>query len=287
MKRIILILTGCLIINTSYGQDAKDYYAKGMTAIKEQKLDEAISFFDKSIELKKDEYVVWYNRGIVKSWQRKYKEAIVDFNQTIVLNPTYKKAYNSRANQKNDITDYDGALADYNAAIKLDSLYIDALYNRGVLLELLGKREEACKDFNVAYSLGDEQSKRKAEKCKEPAPTGIYSILRLTKTAADNKYGFSSDKPVKVGPGPDGGPANQRAYLNLLRDINGKPIEYKRVQSCCGYNSENGFLGVAMVDKYEIYYTNKQGEQAKAFVYISMYDYEEPQVLVGFKTVEK
>jgi hypothetical protein len=103
--------------------------------------------------------------------------------------------------------------------------------------------------------------------------------------ATDKRYGFSSEYPVKVGKGPGGGPANQKAYLNLLRDAQGNPIEYVRLGSCCSYPSESGFLGMAMVDMYQITYRNEDGKKKKDTIYISFYDYEEPKILYGFKTI--
>jgi tetratricopeptide (TPR) repeat protein len=285
MRRIILTSICWIILTAGFGQNASELFQKGQEAIKAEEFDEAISYFDKSIALKDDEFVVWYSRAIVKGWQKRFEEAILDFDQSIKLNPAHKKSYNGRACAKQDITDYDGAIADFNQAIKIDDKYIDAIYNRATLYDLLGKRDEACKDFNSAFKLGDEQAKRKVERCKEAQSKDLHPIIRLTKTAENDKYGFSSDNPIKVGPGPDGGPANQRAYLNLLRDVNGKPINYERVESCCDYKSENGFFGMAKLDKYEIYYTDEKGKDAKSFVYISMYDFEEPQILFGFKTV--
>ena len=88
-----------------------------------------------------------------------------------------------------------------------------------------------------------------------------------------------------VGTGPNGGPANQETYLELLRDIKGKPIKYIRIRSCCDYESENGFFGMAKLDQYEITYLNEKGEEQKVAVYISFYDYEEPLIIFGFKTI--
>lgn len=285
MKRIILTTICWIILTAVFGQDINEYFQKGQDAIKAEKLDEAIAYFDKAIALKNDEVAIWYNRATVKSWLKRYEEAILDFDQAIKLNPNHKKSFNGRACAKQDITDYNGAMADFNQAIKIDDKYIDAIYNRGTLYNLLSKRDEACQDFNLAYKLGDEQSKNKVDRCKEATPKNVHPILYLTKTADNNQYGFTSDNPVKVGLGPNGGPANQRAYLNLLRDINGKPIYYERIGSCCDYKSDNGFLGLAKLDKYEIYYTNEKGQDVNTIVYISMYDYEEPQILFNFKTV--
>ena len=287
MTRIILII--CLIgFRSAFGQDAQLFYQKGLDAIKSKQYEDAIKNFDEAIKLKNDEFGIWYNRGIVKSWLRRYEEAIEDFNQVIILNPEYKKAYNNRANCKQDITDYESALEDYNSAIKLDSQYIDAIYNRAELYQLLGQFEKACIDFNLTYKLGDQDSERNVERCKDTSSfKGLNSILKLTVRAENDKYGFSPEYPVKVGTGSKGGPANQRSYLNLLRDIKGSPIEYARLGGCCPYQSKNAAMGMAMVDKYEIKYFDKNDKQQTSIVYISFYDYEAPKILSGFNTISK
>ncbi len=244
MKKLILSIICCTLLTSVFGQDGKEYFDKGISAINDRKLDEAISYFDKSIAAKNDEFIVWYNRGIVKSWQRRLEESIVDFNQAIILNPQFKKSYNSRGNSRQDLTDYQGALADYNMAVSLDSKYIDAIYNRGELYELLGNKDKACEDFNLALNLGDSISQRKVDRCNDTTKSKIviHSILRLTKSADNKKYGFTSENPIMVGTGPNGGPANQRAYLNLLRDPQGKPVKYERLSSCSITNRTTAYL---------------------------------------------
>ena len=113
----------------------------------------------------------------------------------------------------------------------------------------------------------------------------VHEIITLTKQAESGKYGLTGESPVKVGKGPKSGPANQRAYLELLRDGQGEPVEYKRVGSCCAYKSENGFGGYALVDRYEVVYKDKEGSKKKTILYISFYDYEEPMIPVGFSAV--
>lgn len=71
--------------------------------------------------------------------------------------------------------------------------------------------------------------------------------------------------PVKVG----GGPAKQREYLDALRDAQGNTISYDRRGSCCGYESKNGLLGLALVDKYEVTYRDADNKKQKIFIYIS------------------
>lgn len=110
----------------------------------------------------------------------------------------------------------------------------------------------------------------------------VYEIKSLTKKAESEQYGLTPEQPVKVGKGPKSGPANQRDYLDLLRDGQGNPISYERLGSCCPYESENGFMGLAMVDQYEVKYKDKSGKKKKTVIYISFYDYEEPLIPFGF-----
>ena len=287
MKQIILTAICWTIWTTSFGQDAQKYHEQGLEKAEAGELEEAIKLFDKSIELKADEYVVWYNRGIAKNMLGLYEESLPDFEQIIKLYPDYKKGYLNRGTTRKHLTDYEGALEDYSYAIQLDPNYADAYYNRGLFYEMLSKKYSACSDYNKANEFGLEEAQEKVEKCNDTTKNiiSIHPILRLTKTADNEKYGFTPEKPIMAGTGPNGGPANQRAYLNLLRDAKGKPLKYKRLSSCCDYKSENGFFGIAKLDKYEIAYLNEKGKEKTAIVYISFYDYEEPQILFGFKTV--
>lgn len=115
--------------------------------------------------------------------------------------------------------------------------------------------------------------------------TNLYEITELTKKATSEKYGLTGEMPVKVGTGRHGGPSNQIAYLELLRDVHGNPIAYRRVGSCCRYKSANALFGdYALVDSYEVMYEDEKGEKRKAIIYISFYDYEELLIPIGFKS---
>jgi tetratricopeptide (TPR) repeat protein len=286
MKQVISAFLVICFIGISYSQDAEAFYNKAMAKAEAGELEEAIELLGKSIELNDTEYVAWYNRGIARNALGLYEESLADFERTLELYPTYKKGYLNRGTTKKHLTDYEGAIADYTKALELDSAFTDAYYNRGLVYELLGKKDLACADFAKARTLGMERAQRKVDQCNDTSDHSIrHSILRLEKTASDDTYGFSQDNPIRVGTGPDGGPANQHTYLDLLRDAQGKPVKYERQGSCCAYDSPNGFLGTALLDIYVITYLDAKGKKKTKSVYISFYDYEEPMILQGFKTV--
>lgn len=289
MKKILLTAVCWTLLTTTFGQNerAREFYEKGLERAQAEKFEEAIEFFSKSIELQPEDYYSWFNRGLAKKILGLYEDALIDLDQTVKLAPKYKNGYLTRGSTRKRLTDYNGAISDYNNAIKLDANYAEAYYNRGLVYEMLSKNDSACADFKKAMDSGMKAALKRVDKCNDTTKRiiKIHPILRLTKTADSEKYGFTSDKPILVGTGTDGGPANQRAYLDLLRDQQGKPLKYKRLSSCCEYKSANGFFGLATLDEYEIIYLNEKGKEKRATVYISFYDYEEPLILFGFKTV--
>ena len=116
---------------------------------------------------------------------------------------------------------------------------------------------------------------------KEKKASQLPDIMKVSE---DADYGYSPDKPVKVGMGANSSPGNQHLYLQRLHDAKGKPVKYERKGSCCPYPSKNALFGdMALVDRYEVIYKNEKGRKKKAILYISFYDYEEPMIPKGFQ----
>lgn len=63
-------------------------------------------------------------------------------------------------------------------------------------------------------------------KSEDKAPAGVDPKL----TSSDPEYGYSREKPIKVGPRSLGSAA-QSAYLRTLRDEAGEPVKFKRAGS--------------------------------------------------------
>lgn len=99
--------------------------------------------------------------------------------------------------------------------------------------------------------------------------------------STDKTYGYSPQNAIKVGManGGNGGPANERSYLNGLLGPNGETVTYHRIGSCCPVESKNGMMGMAMLDKYEVTWS---GADKPAILYINMYDPGKLMAPVGF-----
>jgi tetratricopeptide (TPR) repeat protein len=287
-KKLAALVIGLFLVSCLFAQDPKWYYDHGLEAAQKGELNLALALLDTSIMLKPDEYVAWYNRGIVKTMMGNYDAALPDLEETIKLNEGYKKGYLNRGNVKKHLTDYTGALSDYTLATLLDSTYGEAFYDRGIVYEMFGKTDLACADYQKAWLYKFAPAEAKAGICTSGAiyKKETHALLYLTRTASNYKYGFTSELPVEVGTGPEEGDlSNERVYLGLLRDAKGNPVQYQHIGTCCGYSSVNAPKGLALVDKYQLTFVNDAGEQRQAIVYLSLYDYSEPLILYGFKTV--
>lgn len=287
MKKIIIAIVVLSCFKATQAQNEGEfYYKQGLEKAQAGDLDKALELFDRSILIKSDEYVAWYNRAIVKSMMGRYEDALVDLEQTIKLNPAYKKAYLNRGTAKMHLTDYSGAILDYTRTIQLDSTYGEAFYDRGLVYELFDKMDFACNDFIKAKELKFASADARVNLCLDLSKRGeTHPILWLKNKSTDRRYGFAPEKPIKVGIGPDGGTANEKAYLQLLRDAKGKPVTYEKISSCCGYASKNAPKGLAMCDKYQVSFYDETGDVKTVYVYFSFYDYDEPLLLYGFNTV--
>jgi len=102
----------------------------------------------------------------------------------------------------------------------------------------------------------------------------------LTKISTDKTYGYSEKNPIEVG-GVDKsqGPNNERRFLNALAGPNGEKVSYYRAGSCCAVKSKNGFMGLALLDNYQVSYT---GSPDTVSIYINMYDYGQLKAPFGF-----
>lgn len=100
--------------------------------------------------------------------------------------------------------------------------------------------------------------------------------MKLSGVSTDEKYGYEPNQETSV---KVGSIRNQQAYLRALKGPNGEIIHFKRLGSCCGFESETAIFGEGFLDRYEISY---DGLAEPVVLYLNGYDYEDPKCPVGF-----
>ena len=117
------------------------------------KYKEAITNYDKAIELNPQRAEVYNNRGIAKSTLGEPEEAIEDYDKAIKLNPQLSEAYNNRGSANCDLGNHEDAIEDYDKAIDLNPEFAKLYNNRGSANLNLKNHEEAIEDYDKAIEL--------------------------------------------------------------------------------------------------------------------------------------
>lgn len=155
--------------NPKYGLE-KAYLNRGIKYYQSEKSDAAITDFDNSIGLDKNEPYAFYFRGATYASLKKYDNAIEDYVKVIKLNPKFKLAYFMRGNSLFDQKKYQSAMKDYDKVIELDQNYDGAYLMRGIIYENMGEYKKAIAEWEEVLKINKnnaEDAKTLIEKAKK------------------------------------------------------------------------------------------------------------------------
>jgi chromosome segregation ATPase len=221
-----------------------------------------------------------YIKGDLDQAEDAYTDAINE-------SPRFIDPYVLRAELREDKSNYNGALKDYNQVVYLDSTKAEAYYKQGVLLYyFLNEPDEGCESWKMAFKLGVKEANEKLiEHCSNSAADSRYYVItQLTKRAIKDSYGFEMSNPIRVGKNKERQDYNIVLYLQLLRDVEGKPVQFVRYGSCCRYTTENGLRNEGLLESYRVTYKNEEGKKIETTLYFTFYDFNKPKVPKGFNT---
>ncbi|NEO57184.1 MAG: tetratricopeptide repeat protein [Okeania sp. SIO3B5] len=118
---------------------------RGNIRLSQNKIEEAISDYQKAIEIFPNAPDPYLNRGIAYERLNKWSEAIADYNQVIELDPEDPVAYNNRGNAEGGLGEWEKATEDYKKASELAPEYAFARANYSLALYQIGQTQEAVK----------------------------------------------------------------------------------------------------------------------------------------------
>ncbi len=161
-KKIILSLCALLIIiSVGCGDkkeqrlDANAHFNLGLNHFRNADYDQAISSFDKAIEMSPMLAEAYYNRGLTYQKKGMHDLAVADYSRTIELDPNDADAYNNRGLVYSQIKkQYDKALYDFKKAIDLNPKYGTAYNNLAITYYFKKDYTKAWDNVREAQELG-------------------------------------------------------------------------------------------------------------------------------------
>ncbi len=134
-----------------------DYYQawgnRGIVLGKMGQTQASIASYDKVLSVKPDDHLAWYYRGNILDEDGRYDEAIASYDQALLIKPEYYQAWNNRGIALRDLGKYQEAIVSYDTAVFLQPNLHQAWFNRGVALQTLGQYEEAIISYDKALSI--------------------------------------------------------------------------------------------------------------------------------------
>ncbi len=138
------LLTRALI----YNNNAEFNYILGNTLKIQDKNEEAINAFKKSISLNKNFSEAYNNLANVQKKVERFDDALLNYKKAISVKQDNLEAYYNLANLFKFLKNYDQAIKNYKNVIKLNPNFSDAYNNLGTIYSILGKFNDA-KDFYI------------------------------------------------------------------------------------------------------------------------------------------
>ena len=120
---------------------------RGNAKVSQNKLDEAIADYDKSVELAPNAPDPYLNRGIAYEGLGEYQKAIADYEKVIELDPQDAMAYNNIGNAHAGMKEWSQAVEYYHQASQIAPNFAFARANESLALYELGEKDKALKEM--------------------------------------------------------------------------------------------------------------------------------------------
>jgi tetratricopeptide (TPR) repeat protein len=128
------------------------YTSRGVEYYKNNKTQNALSDFNKAIEIFPYSYAYLY-RGIIETKMQNYYAAEKDYTDAIALDPLSETACINRASIREHLKNYEGALQDLQNAANLDRNNFKIFYNAGNIYMAVKEYKTAINNFSIALDL--------------------------------------------------------------------------------------------------------------------------------------
>ncbi|MEI6103000.1 MAG: tetratricopeptide repeat protein [Methanothrix sp.] len=134
-------------------REASAWLKKGNTFFDQEKYDEAVSCYDKIIEIDPKIKLGWINKGVTLAELMKHEEAISCYDKIILIHPRSADAWCNKAFALNGLNKFEDAIAAFDKAIEIKPKYSDAWNGKGIVMVNIEKYDEAIQAYNNAIKI--------------------------------------------------------------------------------------------------------------------------------------
>ncbi|MBW4666938.1 MAG: tetratricopeptide repeat protein [Cyanomargarita calcarea GSE-NOS-MK-12-04C] len=120
---------------------------RGNSRVSQNKLSEALSDYNKAVELAPDVTDPYLNRGTALEGLGRWDLAIADYNRVLELDPKDAMAYNNRGNALGGLRKWDLAIADYKKSALIAPNFAFARANLALALYEIGEIDPAIREM--------------------------------------------------------------------------------------------------------------------------------------------
>ena len=122
MKKLIIYILFFLIFLHApvAASEVMDWYYKGNIYYEQHQYNDALTAYNKAIELDPNFTYAWNGIGNVQDLSGRTDEALTAYNKAIELNPTYYQAWDNKGNVFNSLGQYGEALAAFNKSLEIN-----------------------------------------------------------------------------------------------------------------------------------------------------------------------
>jgi tetratricopeptide (TPR) repeat protein len=152
-KTIWIVLPILLFLLFSCMKDAAFYVSRGNDYANKGQYEEAISAYNKALEINPRYALAYHNRGSVYAKKNQYNEAISDFTKALEINPKFAAAYYYRGITYFNKGQYEEAISDFTKALEINPRDALTYYNRGIAYDDKGQYDEAISDYTKALEI--------------------------------------------------------------------------------------------------------------------------------------
>ena len=128
-------------------------FNEGMTEFTNKNYGKSIELLTSCVKDDSGNKLAYIGRGAVRLKLGQVDDAVSDFEKAMELDPDYSRAFHLRGLAREKSGDNDGAKDDFDRAIAIDPDYGAAYYSRATLLTKMGREDQAVEDMEMVTHL--------------------------------------------------------------------------------------------------------------------------------------